>query len=216
MARPRRSEPAYGAETILLSDKVIGSVVAAWKVGKADLALLVVGTIAMLAAFTLAMSGRNEYVTTGFMVAGFALVAFVTYKLYVDAVKPASRASRQIEQNSELMNAVQEATLQLTSIISKLNDYALFHADDIVTAIKQAKEALTQVPSGSKVLNLDSLKTPEEFANSIRLVAERWSQVVADIRDSVAKSDATRIVAHLDDLKRLRILIENELFPKRA
>jgi hypothetical protein len=34
MARPRRREPAYGAETILLSDKVIGSVVTAWKLEK--------------------------------------------------------------------------------------------------------------------------------------------------------------------------------------
>jgi hypothetical protein len=97
------------------------------------------------------------------------------------------------------MDAVQDAALQLTSIINEMNDYALLNADKIVAAIDTARVTLNFLPGGDRVLELDYFKRSESFAKGIRRVAAGARDVVADIQDAVTKADATRILNHVGE-----------------
>src|SRR5882724_5692847 len=150
-----------GLAEVPLSKHTLGALVIAWKAGREALTLLVIGTIAILAAFSLAMTDRGGYAIL-FLVAGFALISLVAVKFYNEAVLPAKQARKQLEQNAELIDAVQEALLQLADIISKINEFALINANGIVAGIDQAKSAIAAVPLiGPKLLEAAYFKKPD-------------------------------------------------------
>jgi hypothetical protein len=202
--------PCAGAAEVKLSDVIIGGVISAWKIGREALAFLVIGTAAILLAFWLVIAGHAT-MAIAFLLVGCAIIGIVVYRFYVDVVLPAAEVSKRVRQNAELMDAVQDAALQLTGIINEMNDYALLNADRIVTAIDNARVTLNFLPGGRKVLELDYFKRSESFAKGIRRVAAGAREVVADIQDSVTKADATRILNHVGELKRVKSLIEVEL-----
>jgi hypothetical protein len=198
-----------GAE-VKLSEKVLGSVITAWKIGREALTLLVIGTVTILLAFWLAMV-EKQGMAIAFLLAGCAIIGVVAYKFYTDAVIPVVKASKDIKQNAQLMDAVQDAALELTSIIQQLNDYALVNADQIVSAVDQARVVLNLLPGGAKILELEYFKKGERFARGIRSVAAGAVKVTADIQASVTKADAGKIAKHVRELNRVKVLIENEL-----
>ena len=176
------------------------------------MALLVIGTAAFVLAFWLALA-RPDYlaVIVSFFVAGCAIIGIVAYRFYLEAVVPARKYSSLIKENAQLMDAVQDAALELTKIITQINDYALLNADKIVGAVEGARVALNFLPGGSKILELDYFKKSQNLAKGIRSVALSSREVVADVGDSIAKADAVRIIALVQELKKIRALIEKEL-----
>ena len=201
---------AAGGAEVKLSNVIIGGVISAWKIGKDTLAFLVIGTVAVLLAFWLVIAG-HDLMAVAFLLVGCAIIGIIVYRFYVDVVLPAADTSKRITRNAELMDAVQDAALQLTGIINEMNDYALLNADKIVTAIDTARVTLNFLPGGDRVLELDYFKRSESFAKGIRRVAAGAREVVADIQDAVTKADAQRILNHVGELRRVKSLIEVEL-----
>jgi hypothetical protein len=191
----------------------LGEVIRAWQIGGAALALLVLGGIAILAAFGLAIKGL-VLLPVIFLIAGFSPIALIGYKIYFETVRPALEVTKKIAANTELLNAVQEAALQTATIARDFSDYALTHANEIVTGIDQAKFALNLAPRAvaEKVLNLAYFKQGDEFARGIRIVANRIHDVVGDVREGIDKADAGRLLPHLTQLRELAILVKKELF----
>jgi hypothetical protein len=181
---------------VRLSEKVLGSVIKAWTKGKEALAFLVIGTACALFAFFLAMSGKDA-MAVGFLVVGCLIIGVVAYKFYKEAIVPTVVATEHMKKNGELIDSVQEASLELIAIITQLNDYALGNADKIIAGIEGARTALAWAPNGDKILQLDVFKKTNDFAKGIRRVAAGSRETVSDIRDAITKADATRINAHV-------------------
>jgi hypothetical protein len=194
-----------------LSNKTLETVIRAWKAGKETLTLLVIGTIGILAAFALALKEANVFLVAAFLIVGFGPVLFIIYKVYVDVVNPAAKAKATIKQHAELLDAIQQATLQLTDIVSQLNDYALIHATSLVKVLEQAKDAVGFIPGASKLLGSSYFKKSEEFVVGIRAIASKSREITNDVRESVSKADARHIVEHVESLRQLKAFIEIEL-----
>jgi hypothetical protein len=197
-------------DKIALSVQVLGKVVEAWKVGKAALALLVIGALLILAAFGVALKGPEMmWLSLAFLGLGAVLLTFVAYNFYLEAVVPAKRASKILRQNAELLDAVQDAALQLTDIITQMNDFALSHAMQIVGNIDNAKGLLALISGGNRILSADYFKS-DAFVRKIRSVAQQSRALVVDVHDSLAKSDARRLTKHVRDLQEVKKAIEVE------
>jgi hypothetical protein len=178
---------AYGnLSKIPLSEKVLGIVIQGYKVGKVALALLLIGTILIRAAFSLAMANKGMLAII-FLVLGAVLVGFVAYKFYVEEILPVKHASERLQQNAELLDVVQEAALQLTGLITEINDFSLYHAKEIVFTIDNIKGVLAGIPFAQTILTAHYLAKPEQLVKKIREFAEASRGIVADIRDSVAQ-----------------------------
>jgi hypothetical protein len=196
---------------IPLSEKVLGVVVQGWKVGKAALALLVIGTISIL-AFSLAMANHHLEAIT-FLGLGAALVGFVAYQFYIEAIVPAKRASTNLHQNAALLNVVQDAALLLTGLITEINDFSLYHAKEIVDTVDAVKIVVEKIPFVNTVLGTDYFTKPEQLVRKIREFAEVSRSVIVDIQNAIAQSDGAKIKSHLEGLRHLKELIESELLP---
>lgn len=197
-------------DKIPFSHRTLDILIKAWKAGKAALTILLIGTICFIAAFTLALKD-NQAAGFVFMALGAMMVAFVGYQFYFEAIVPARVAANRMQENPEVLNLVQDATLQLTSIIIDLNDYSLMNAKRIVDAIQAARRVLNTLPFGVGTAAREYLDKPDEFAKKIREMAESSRTIVADMGDSIKRSDFTRIKKHLEDLKGLKATIEREL-----
>jgi hypothetical protein len=199
-----------------LSDKTLGTVVKAWKVGGVGLTLLVIGAMTILSAFFIALSGRSNWLAIVFLIVGSAPIVFVGVSAYLQVIRPVAGAKKKIEENAAVLDAVQETTLVMAAIVRKFSDYALFHANDIVSDFDAVKAVLSVLPLklGDKVLKLDYFEKGDDFARAIRAIAERTDTVVDDVREAISKADASRIIQHVRDLKELAHLIEVQLFKK--
>jgi hypothetical protein len=206
--------PKIGSADVKLSEKILGSVITAWKVGGWALAMLVIGAAAFLLAFWLALWG-HDFLAFCFLAGGASMIGLVGYKFYVEAILPAKRASERLEQNTELMDTVQEAAITLTDIISQLNDYALLNADRIVSTVDGLKDKINQFPGGNLITNSNYFAKGDNLAKGIRNVAATSRNAVQEIRDSVNKADITRISVHLENLKSVKQTIETELLNAR-
>src|SRR5436305_5281235 len=141
--------------------------VTGWKVGKEALALLVIGSAAILMAFWLALWGR-DLLALAFLLCGCSAIGFVGYKFYYEAVVPAKRASNRIQEHTALMDSVQEAAIILTDIISQMNDYALRNAEAIVSTVDGAKDMLNKLPGGQLIANSRYFTKGDNLAKGVR------------------------------------------------
>ncbi len=201
-----------------LSDVVIGGVIQGWTAGGALLALLIVGVVTIVFAFFLALKSGSELHATIFLAVGFVPILFVAAIVYLRAFRPARDATRRLKEHAEMIDAIQQTALQMAIIVRQFSYFAVQHANEIVSTIDDARNVLKPIPLGigDKVLNLAYFKKGSEFANAIRAVANRTDIAVADVRESVARADASKIAAHLRDLKELTAYLEKELFAEQT
>src|SRR5262249_14185162 len=143
------SRSGIGNAEVRLSEKILGSVIKAWTKGKEALAFLVIGTAIILLACFLALFG-HEGIAIAFLTTGILIISVVAYKFYVDAIVPTVAATEEIKNRAEVMDAIQEAALELTSIITQVNDFALQNAETIVVGIEAVRAALSWVPGSAK------------------------------------------------------------------
>ena len=200
---------------VKLSEKILGSVIRGWEVGGYALALLVLAAATLVMACLLALWGR-EQPAIAFLLVGTAVLLFVGYNFYVKAIIPAKRATERIEQNSAMVDTVQEVALILTDIISQLNDYALLNTEAIVSTVEHVKEQIARLPGGSFLVGSSYFAKGENLARGVRQVAASSRNVVTDVRDSITKADVSRLGNHLEDLKQLKQTIEQQLLSARS
>lgn len=95
-----------------LSGKVLGTLIKGWQVGQEALALILVGTISILAAFALALHG-TDLVAVAFLAVGAALVGFVAWSFYIRVMLPARKASEAVRHNAPRLRGRQAALLSV-------------------------------------------------------------------------------------------------------
>jgi hypothetical protein len=195
---------------IPFGQKTLDTLIKGWKAGKAGLTILLIGTICIIAAFILAMNNVQTPAYT-FMLLGGLCVGFVGYHFYFEAVVPARVASTRLAEHPEVLNLVQDATLQLTEIIIGLNDFSLMNANRILSGMDAARRAAGGLPFGAGRIVDNFLEKPDQFARNIRQIAGSCRETVLDINDAIKKSDLKRIGQHIGDLKRLKATIDADL-----
>jgi hypothetical protein len=202
--------PAKTDGKIPFSDRTLSILVQGWKVGKAALGILLTGVICIIAAFALVLHS-NQTAAFTFLGLGAIIIGFVVYHFVFEMIIPAKRATEKIEQNAEVLDLVQTTTPELTEIIIALNDFSLMHADQIVEYIQKSRPYLAKLPFGADLAAEKFLKKPDQFARKIHEIAATSRVAVADISDSIKKSDLARIRQHLESLQHLKVVIEREL-----
>jgi len=200
-----------------LGDRALGILMTSYQIGGLTLALLIVGALCVLGAIGVAVRSPNSIVIIVILLTIAAFIfGFILFKFYYDAIVPARKAALAIEQNKDLLNSVQSAALYLTEIVSEVNDYALLHSNEIVTGIHKVRDAFAGVPLAEKFLPMVELTETEQFGESVRSIAKRSRVAIKDISESISKSDASKMAAHLDALRSLKDSLENEiLVPSR-
>jgi hypothetical protein len=215
MTMVQRNESDERREThaeMLLGEKALGIVVSGYKTGGLTLALLIVGAICILGGIGVAIRSPNStMIIVPLLAIATLIIAFILFEFYYRGVVPARKAALAIEQNKDLLNSVQSAALYLTDIVSEVNDYALLHSNEIVTGIHKAREAFAGIPLAEKLLPMVELTQAEQFGESVRSVAKKSRVAIKDISESISKSDASKMTAHLDALRSLKDSLENEI-----
>ncbi len=199
------------AAKILLSDKVTGAIIKGWQIGNAALAMLVLGAICIVMAFLLTLNKQDGIFVFSFLGFGAICVLFVAFEFWVRVIRPAMAAINQINDNKELLDKIQEATLQMTSIISQLNDMALIHANAVVGIVSTAKSKLKNIPIANLVLDMPAFQKPESFVTATRSIVSQSKTVISDVEESISMADTKRISEHVRALDELRRFIEREL-----
>lgn len=181
----------------------------AYKAGGYGLTLLCVGALLMILAFGLSLKGPdNHLVAAAFLAGGTACIAFVAFIFYQEAIAPTRQATRRAKDNEQLLKAVQVSALCLANIIQEINDYTLFHANEIVEGINSAKGVLRAIPIANRVLDIEQFQRADDFAQAIRNYVRTSRSVVTDIREAVSECDPARLKPRLEALKQLQTYVE--------
>ncbi|MBX9647949.1 MAG: hypothetical protein K2X57_12940 [Xanthobacteraceae bacterium] len=132
-------------------------------------------------------------------------------RFYLDAIAPTREARETAENNKALLDAIQSSALQLSNIIREVNDYALFHANDIVAAINSIRTSLKPIPIANKLLDLEQFQKADKFARSVKSYVDKSRTVIAEVEQAISKFDPEMLQRRLKELAGVQSYIEGHL-----
>ena len=99
-------------DLVKLGSAVLDPIIKGYKAGGAALALILVGTVLLLAAVAKGPS-VTSYVAAG---SGAIVIIAILARVYFFELKDARRAAKTLKDNQDLLNSIQESAIQLTEI----------------------------------------------------------------------------------------------------
>jgi hypothetical protein len=184
-----------------LSDAIFGPVTRAYKAGGLGLAFLGLGAFLMLVAFLLPDRGLLGYVIVG---VGFMLVALTCLLFLFKDVLPLFRLRRSINENRELIDAVQAMALQVTEVASDLQSLAFKHASVVAAVMQEARPLLRRVPVVGRFADSETVVRVDSLSSAIVDYTTRAKGIIGDVEDALVKSDASRLRQYIMDLREVR------------
>jgi len=185
----------------LLSDAIFSPTTKAYKAGGLGLAFLSLGALLMFAAFLLPGRGVGEYFLVG---TGFLLVALTCLLFFFKDVLPLFRLRQGIEENRELLNAVQAMALQVTELASELQSLAFKHANMVATVLQQVRPLVRNLPVVGRFADSDAVVRADSLSCSIVEYTNQAKSIISDIENALINSDARALKKYITDLGALR------------
>jgi hypothetical protein len=180
----------------------------AYLAGGFGLCLLTLGAILMLAAFFLDHRDPVTYIVLG---TGVFLVLFTVLYVYFKELRRLVKAHSSIKSNKELIDAVQQAAVELTDLASDLQALAFKHANEVSAAINLARPILTNVPLLSKILDNETFSKAQALSSTIVGTTQKARQVIDDLRSALVQANASYLKKYLADLHQYRETVEKML-----
>jgi hypothetical protein len=191
-----------------LSDAIFAPVNTAYRAGGLALAFLSLGSFEMLVAFFLP---GNEGVRYVLVITGFSLVAMVGALFYSKQLSPLLKVRKNIKENRELIDTVQQTAIELTKLTSVLQAFALIHAQDVAAVLQGIKPVLQRVPFLQNWADSDVLSRAETLSVTILEYSERTEKIVTDLRSAITECDPSLLRGYLSDIQQLRNRVQMQL-----
>jgi hypothetical protein len=202
---------------VKLGTAVLDPIINGYKAGGAALALILVGTILLLAAVAAGPS-VPFYIAAG---AGAVTILAILVRVYFFEFQDAKRMTKTIKDNQALMNSIQESAIQLTEICAELQTLAFKHSDKVRPLLKNVRDALRNVGEipflkkteiGGKIAALaesSKLQEIDDLSTAIVEGTQGAKKVIDDLRRALTTLDAEPIAAYSKQLTDIKIqLIE--------
>lgn len=162
----------------------------------------------MLVAFFLP---GNEGVRYVLVITGFSLVAMVGALFYSKQLSPLLKVRKNIKENRELIDTVQQTAIELTKLTSVLQAFALIHAQDVAAVLQGIKPVLQRVPFLQNWADSDVLSRAETLSVTILEYSERTEKIVTDLRSAITECDPSLLRGYLSDIQQLRNRVQMQL-----
>lgn len=191
-----------------LSEAIFEPVNKAYKAGGFGLAFLTSGAFLMLIGFLLSDRGPLTYLLVG---TGFLLIISTCLLFYLKDIRPLMKIQTHIEENTELLDAIQRSALEMTELASDLQALAFKHASQVSAVIQVIRPQIRALPVVGKLADSDALLTADTLSANIVQTTRKAKQIIHDIEDALTKADPTCLKKYLVELKELRTEIEDLL-----
>lgn len=199
-------------DIVKLGTTVLDPIIKGYKAGGAALALILVGTVLMLASVAAGPS-IPSYIAAG---AGATAIFAILTRVYFIEFRDAKRITKTIKDNQALMNSVQESAIQLTEICAELQTLAFKHSDKVRPMVKTLRETLRAVQDvpllgktelGGKIVALAGnakLQEVDDLSAAIVEGTENAKKVIDDLRRALTTLDAKPIIEYSKQLVELK------------
>jgi hypothetical protein len=196
-----------------LSEAIFAPVNRAYKLGGLGLSFLSLGAFMMV---SVALVVDEPTLLSGVVaVSGFVLVMATCALFYVKDIRPMFRLQRNIQENKELIDAVQKTAIEMTEMASDLQALLFKHADRIASIIQMLRPKIHAIPMlGPSLANHPLLTSAEDLSATIVHATKRAKSVIADVEAALVNSDPSSLKIYLGELHELRDRIEQLLAGK--
>jgi hypothetical protein len=209
-------------DIVKLGTAILEPIIKGYKAGGAALALILVGTVLLLAA-VIAGQSVTAYVAAA---AGAATILVVLARFYFVELQDAKRAAKTIRDNEALLNAIQDTAIQLTDICASLQTLAFKHSDKVRPLLKNVRETIRLVGDvpilgkselGIKITALAEhrkFQEVDDLSAAIVETTEGAKKVIDDLRSALTSLDAKPLIGYSRQLTTLKTRLTELL--KRA
>jgi ABC-type multidrug transport system fused ATPase/permease subunit len=195
--------------------EVIGApILKAYQAGSAGLVLVCMGTLLLLAALFWGAGILRYLLAT----VGTCMVFLVLVLFYLQDIRKLKQASESIESNRDLVNAIQQTAIEMTTLASNFQSLAFRHADEVTFLVNMFRERLRSRNSAShNTSTTPSIDRLVEFTDNLYIVqvenhsasivstTESAKIVLEDIRNALIESNPTLLKRYLAEIQELDI-----------
>lgn len=178
----------------------------AYRVGGFGLAFLLLGASLMLTA----VIGRWGWPSYAAGIAGFVLVLIPAYFFYIKEIRPIGRAQRAVEQNKELIDAVDHTLQSMLMLCLSLQGLLLVHAEQVNAVLSTSRAQLRALPPPLGMLaDRPVLKNANAFSQAVVAMATGLGSVLGEVKQALIDADPGRLRRYLADLDQLGIELKS-------
>ncbi len=188
-----------------LSDAIAGPIEKLYTIGGLQLVFMFVGTILMVLSAIWSIQPPAKYVV---LAIGALLVLTVMVIFFITNLMPLRDAQKTLKQQKQLIDTVQNISLETLSLADSLQTIAISHANHVAGLLQEYGPAIKQVPIIGKKLS-DRIDTSENLAVDIVVALNEAHKTLTNVETAIRNADATHLKAYVDDLQGLRTTIEN-------
>lgn len=199
-------------DLVRLGPAILDPIIKGYKAGGAALALMLVGTVLLLASVGAGPS-LTSYIAAG---AGATTILVILSRVYFVEFRDAKRAARTVLDNQALLNSIQDSAIQLTEICANLQTLAFKHADKVRPLLQNIRSTMRMVGEipilgkseiGNKIVTLaESAKFQEadDLSAAIVETTEGAKKIIDELRLALTRLDAQPLIAYSKRLHEVR------------
>jgi hypothetical protein len=191
-----------------LSDALFDPVSRAYKAGGLALAFLTLGAFLMLVAFLRSTKDTASYVI---LCTGFILVISTCLLFFLKDIRPLFNAQKSIDQNRELIDAIQRTALEVTELASVLQALAFKHASELAAGLHVLRPQIRALPVIGKLADSDLIVRTDSLSSAIVEYTSKTKQVIEEVKTALVSSDPQGLQKYLEDLREIRGEVEQTL-----
>ena len=184
-----------------VSDSVSAPLLRAYGAGGFGLAFLTLGAILMLTAFFLNQPGPVRYTV---LAVGALLTFFTLIYVYVKELLPLKRAQAAAVENKEMIDAIQQAAIELTDLASDFQALAFKNASQIAQVLTEARPILRNIPLIGHVADSELVVQADDLSGLIVSTSQSTREVISNLQKALVEANPSYIKAHLADLANYR------------
>jgi cellulose biosynthesis protein BcsQ len=191
-----------------LADAIFEPINKAFKAGGLVLTLLSVGAFLMLVAFFWPNKGVISYLLLS---TGLLLIVITCIFFYIKEMRPLLNTQRKIEENRELIDAVQNTAIIVTDLVSDLQALAFKHANQISGLLQEIRPQIRPLPLIGRLADSELVVKSDAMSATIVDYTNKVKRVVADLKHALVTSNPKDLKKYLNELEGLRAKVEHLL-----
>jgi hypothetical protein len=184
-----------------VSDGVSAPLIKAYGAGGFGLAILTLGAILMLTAFFLNQPAPIRYTV---LAVGALLTFFTLIYVYVKELLPLRRAQATVIENKEMIDAIQQAAIELTDLASDFQALAFKNASQIAQVLTEARPIIRNIPILGHIADSDLVVRADDLSGLIVSTSQSTREVILNLQKALIEANPGYIKAHLADLANYR------------
>jgi hypothetical protein len=138
------------------------------------------------------------------LLVGAFLTFFVVAYVYFKEFPRVQQARASVAANKDMIDAIQQSAIELTSIASDLQALAFKNANQIAEFLTMARPLIRSIPLLGSVADSEAMTKAEGLSRLIVTTTQNAQRVITDLQQALIEANPKYLKAHLGDLKRYR------------